>query len=170
MSESSSTMGKPRAFDVIVCGWLAIGFLDMLDAWLFFGNFYNISFLSVFKGVAGGIYGAQAARSGGDAFGWIGLGLHYVVALGVAIVFYLLCTQLRFLYKQPWIWGPIYGIAAHFVMQYVVIPNSAIGRYPATIFDWPSFNGIVGHALVVGLPVALIAWWSARRNTKVDLS
>lgn len=167
MSEVSSAMGKPRAFDVIFFGWLAIGFLDMLDAWLFFGNFYNITFFQVFQSVAGGIYGPQAARAGGVTMGLIGLALHYVVALGVAVVFYLLCTRLTFLYKQPWIWGPIYGIVAHFVMQYVVIPNSAIGRYPATIFDWPSFNGIVGHALIVGLPVALIAHWSARRNTRV---
>ncbi len=169
MSEDSPEMGKPRAFETILLGWLAVGILDMFDAYFFFGFYYNISFFRVFQGVAAGIYGRETAVAGGATTGMIGLALHYVVALGIAVFFYLLCTQLKFIYRQPWIWGPLYGIGVHFFMQYVVVPHSAIPAnpahpYPPLKFDWPLVNSIVGHALLVGLPVALIANWSARRN------
>jgi hypothetical protein len=164
MSEELNGLGRPRALETILLGWLAVGVLDMLDAYFFFGFYYNITFARVFRGVAAGIYGSDAAKTGGIEMGMVGLALHYIVAFGVALVFYLACTQLKFLYRQPWIWGPIYGIIVHFFMQYVVVPNSAIGRYPALTFDWPFVNSIVGHALLVGLPVALIANWSAKRN------
>lgn len=49
------------------------------------------------------------------------------------------------------------------VMRYIVVPLSAIGTVnPYTL---PNFlNSVIGHALLVGLPVALIAAWSARRR------
>jgi len=165
MREYLNGAGKPRAFETILFGWLAVGVLDMLDAYFFFGFYYNISFIRVFQGVAAGIYGREAAIAGGVQTGLIGLALHYVVAFGVALVFYLLCTQFRFLYRQPFIWGPLYGIGVHFFMQYVVVPNSAIGKYPALTFDWPFVNSIVGHALLIGLPLALIARWSAGKRS-----
>jgi hypothetical protein len=165
MSADTAILGKPRAFETILLGWLAVGVLDMLDAYFFFGFYYSISFFQVFQGVAAGLYGREVARAGGATTGLIGLAMHYVVALGVAAFFYLLCTQLKFIYRQPFIWGPLYGIGVHFFMQYVVVPNSAIGRYPPLTLDWPLVNSIVGHALLIGLPVALIANWSAKRNT-----
>jgi hypothetical protein len=170
MSEDLTETGKPRALESILLGWLAVGVLDMCDAYFFFGYYYGLDFFRVFRGVAAGIYGSAAAKAGGVEMGLIGLALHYVVALGVSTVFYLLGTQLKFLYRQPWIWGPIYGIGVNFFMQYVVIPNSAIPvdvahRYPPIILDWPLFNSVVGHALLIGLPVALINYWSAKRNT-----
>jgi hypothetical protein len=164
MSENLPIMGKPRALETILLGWLAVGVLDMLDAYFFFGFYFNLTFARVFRGVAAGIYGSEAARAGGIEMGMIGLALHYVVALCVATVFYLICTQLKFIYRQPWIWGPLYGIGVHFFMQYVVIPNSAIARTSPLTFDWSLVNSIVGHALLIGLPLALIANWSARRN------
>ena len=58
--------------------------------------------------------------------------------------------------KQTVIAGIVYGIAAYFVMNYAVIPLSATARGP---FVLPVFiNGLVIHALGVGLPAA----WFAR--------
>ena len=49
------------------------------------------------------------------------------------------------------------------VMRYIVVALSAIGTVnPYTL---PNFlNSVIGYALLVGLPVALIAAWSARRR------
>jgi hypothetical protein len=61
-----------------------------------------------------------------------------------------------FMRKQTVIAGIVYGIAAYFVMNYAVIPLSATARGP---FVLPVFlNGILIHALGVGLPAA----WFAR--------
>lgn len=167
MTEETEGLGRPRAFETIFYGWLAVGILDMLDAYFFFGFYYNISFFRVFQGVSAGLLGREAAVTGGVQTGLLGLALHYVVAFGVAGMFYLLCTRLKFLYRQPRIWGPVYGIGVHFFMQCVVVPLSAIGKYPTFLLDWPLVNNIVGHALLVGLPIALIARWSATRHRTV---
>ena len=53
--------------------------------------------------------------------------------------------------QRPLLYGPLYGIAAFFVMNYAVIPLSVIGR---VIVQWPgAVQGLLIHALVVGPPV-----------------
>src|SRR3954462_7658380 len=155
---------RPRAFDTIVFGGLAIGVLDFLDASLFFPLYFGISFTDVWHGPAAGLLGREAARAGGLNSALVGILAHFLVAFCIAAVYFLLSRFIPFLVDHPIVSGLIFGIAAHFVMQYVVIPLSAIGTTP----NWPPtgslLNSLIGHALFVGLPVALIAAWSAKRN------
>jgi uncharacterized membrane protein YagU involved in acid resistance len=52
-------------------------------------------------------------------------------------------------------WGAVFGVAVWAVMNLVVIPLS---RIPPASFSLALFlNGIVGHALFVGLPIAYAA-------------
>ena len=94
----------------------------------------------------------------------LGILAHFIVAFCIATVYLLLSRFIPFLIKHPVISGLIYGVAADFVMQYVVVPLSAIGSVPS----WPPIgsllNSLLGHAFLVGLPVALIAAWSARKT------
>ena len=154
---------RPNAFETIVYGGLAIGVLDFLDATLFFGLYSGAPFQRVWQGVSAGVLGAEAARAGGWNSAALGIFLHFVVSFCVATVYYLAARNISFLIRHPIISGMIFGVIAHLVMKYVVIPLSAIGAIaPYTL---PNFlNSVIGHALVVGLPVALIAAWSARRN------
>jgi len=156
---------RPRAFETIVYGGLAIGILDFLDASIFFPLYYGISFLDVWHGPASGLIGREASRAGGWNTALIGILAHFMVAFSIAAVYFVLSRLIPFLIEHPIISGLIYGVAAHFVMQYVVVPLSAIGSVP----NWPPvgslLNSLIGHALLVGLPVALIAAWSARRNS-----
>ena len=96
--------------------------------------------------------------------------MHFVVATCIATVYYLASRYLSFLIRHPIISGMAFGVIANLVMQWVVIPLSAIGyRPPAETIDWGSqMNNYIGHALLVGLPVALIASWSARKNIKLS--
>jgi len=161
-----SNFGKPSAFDTIVFGGLAIGVLDFLDASIFFPLYYGINFVDVWHGPASGLIGREASRSGGWNTAVLGIFLHFVVAFCIAAVYFLLSRSLPFLVRHPIVSGLIYGVAAHFVMQYVVIPLSAIGTRPA----WPPvgalLNSLTGHALLVGLPVALIATWSEQKHRR----
>ena len=158
-------MSKPRAFDTIVYGGLAIGILDFFDASIFFPLYYGVSFVDVWHGPAAGLIGRDASRSGGLTTALLGILLHFAVAFCIASVYFLLSRTLPFLIHHPIISGILFGVAAHFVMQYVVIPFSAIHAWPA----WPPvgslLNSLIGHALLVGSPVALIASWSTRRNS-----
>jgi hypothetical protein len=157
---------RPRAnaSDTILFGGLAIGVFDFLDASIFFPLYFGISFMDVWHGPASGVIGREASRAGGWPTALLGLAMHFCVAFGIAAVYYLLTRLFPKLLTFPIVSGLIFGVASHFVMQYAVIPLSAIGRFPA----WPPLgsllNSLIGHALLVGLPVALIAAWSAKRN------
>ena len=163
--EATTSNGRPRAFETIALGGLAIGVLDFLDASIFFPLYYGVSFIDVWHGPASGLIGREASSSGGVNTALLGIFLHFVVAFCIAAVYFLLSRMSPLLVRHPVISGLLFGVAAHFVMQYVVIPFSAIGRMPT----WPPIgsllNSLIGHALLVGLPVALIAAWSARRSS-----
>ena len=160
---TETVYGRPRAFETIVYGGLAIGILDFLDASIFFPLYYGISWVDVWHGPASGFIGREASRAGGLNTAMLGIFAHFLVAFGIATVYFLLSRFIPFLVKHPVISGLIYGVAAHFVMQYVVIPLSAIGTVP----NWPPIgsllNSLIGHALLVGLPVGLTAAWSAKK-------
>jgi hypothetical protein len=159
----ASARVKPRALETIALGGLAIGILDFFDAVLYFGVFSGIGFQRVWQGVASGLLGGEMARAGGWNTAILGICLHFLVAICIAAVYYLAARNISFLIRRPVISGLVYGVIAHVVMKYVIVPLSAIGTVaPYTL---PSFlNSIIGHALLVGLPVALIASWSAKRN------
>lgn len=172
MTETEATAGRdsnvlrPSAFETIVYGGLAIGVLDFLDASLFFGLYVGAPFQRIWQGVSAGVLGGDAARAGGWSTAALGMLLHFVVAFCIAGVYYLGARNISFLIRRPVISGLTFGVAAHLVMKYVVVPLSAIGT--AGPYNLPNFlNSVIGHALVVGLPVALIAAWSAKRDRPV---
>jgi len=53
--------------------------------------------------------------------------------------------------------GLLYGVALYFFMNLFVLPLSAVG--PSAFKLGLFLNGIAGHALLVGLPIA----WFAKR-------
>lgn len=159
----SSDAQRPKALDTILLGGLAIGVLDFLDATIYFGLYSGAPFQRVWQGVASGLLGGEAARAGGWNTAILGIVLHFVVAFCIATVYYFAARNIAFLIRRPVISGPIFGVVAHLVMKYVVVPLSAIGT--VSEYTLPNFlNSVIGHALLVGLPVALIAAWSARKT------
>ena len=165
----TNSLPPPRAFEAIVYGGLAVGVLDILDAITFFGWYRQMTAVSVLQSVAGGLYGRDAFN-GGAKTAVLGLCLHFLNATLFATAFYFLSRILPVLIRHAVIAGLAYGVAAHLVMQYIVIPHSAYG--PSTRpTPWPAHvNGYVGHALLVGLPIALIARWSAKRRSRAPLN
>ena len=166
MGISSSANARPRLFDTIVYGGLAIGILDFLDATIFFMVYSGAAFQRIWQSVAAGLLGRDTAVAGGWNTALLGIFLHFVIAFLVATFYYLGARNISFLVRRPVISGLIFGVIANFVMQYVVIPLSAAGGGAPAPFRLPVFlNSVIGHALFVGLPVALIAAWSARKTS-----
>ncbi len=167
MNVSPSATAKPRPFDTIVFGGLAIGILDFLDATVFFMLYSGAAFQRIWQSVAAGLLGRETSVAGGWNTALLGIFLHFVIAFLVATVYYLGTRNVPFLIRRPIISGLVFGVIANFVMQYVVIPLSAAGGGAPAQFRLPVFlNGVVGHALFVGLPVALIAAWSAQKRSE----
>jgi hypothetical protein len=153
-------LGRPRAFNAIVYGGLTAGALDALDALTFFG-LRGISPIRIFQHIASGLLG-RASFSGGLKTVLLGLVLHFLIAFIIATVYYGASLVLPTLIRHPFVWGPIYGIVAYFVMNRVVIPLSAASHGPVSL---PVLiNGLLIHALGIGLPIALFARQSARVN------
>src|SRR4051794_41685164 len=90
MTANLSATDRPRAFETIVYGGLAIGVLDFLDASIFFPLYYGISFVDVWHGPASGLLGREASRAGGMNTALIGIAAHFVVAFSIAAVYFLL--------------------------------------------------------------------------------
>jgi hypothetical protein len=166
---------KPSAFGTIVYGGLAVGVLDFLDANIFFGLWYGAKPMRIWQGVASGLIGRErAVTNGGLKTALLGVFLHFVIAFLIATVFYLGCMVLPGLIRHPVIWGLLYGVVCFFVMTFIVVPNSRVTPGPAPVIfslgliviramPLPSvLNGIIGHAVLIGLPVALCARRSAR--------
>ena len=152
---------RPNAFDTIFFGGFAIGILDMLFAFTFYWLILGVKPLQIFQTVAAGVLGRPAAYAGGVKTFVLGLFLHFVVAACIATVYYLVSSRLPMLIEHPVVSGLIYGVIACLGMKFIVTPLSAIGRRPVprlSIF----LTEIVGHAFLVGLPVALVASRSAK--------
>lgn len=168
MSESTfanspgySTTGRPRAFDTIVFGGLAIGLGDFLFAVIFYGVILGVMQIRIFQSVASGLLG-RASFDGGIKTYILGLFLHFVVATCIATVYFLLSSRLPVLIQHAVVSGLFYGMLAYVVMNYVVIPLS---RARSGTFSWRIFlPAFIAHAFLVGLPVALIARRSAKRS------
>ena len=157
MSASAGT--RPRAFGAIVYGGLAVGVLDLMDAMIFFGIRNGVKPIRILQSIATGLLG-RASYSGGLKTALLGLFLHFLIAFIMAAVFYGASMVLPTLIRHAVIAGLLYGVAAYFVMNWVVLPLSKAATGP---IPWPIFlNGVIGHALLVGLPIALLARRSAK--------
>ncbi len=165
-NSDSSSLGPARAFDTIVYGGLAIGVLDISDAITFFGLRNHLTPIQVLQSVAGGLLGRDAAFKGGLKTALLGLFLHFFIAATIATVYYFLSRILPLLIRHA-VWaGLAYGLAVYVVMTYIVVPHSAYGPRANPIPLPVSLNGVIGHTLLIGLPVALIARRSARANQR----
>jgi len=163
-SHQANRFGRPGAFATIFYGGLAIGILDLTFAFTFYGLILGAKPLRIFQSVAAGVLGRPAAIEGGVPTFLLGIVLHFLVATCIATVYYLATLFLPALIRHAVVSGLIYGVVAYFGMKYIVIPLSAIGQR-GPLPRWSILlTEVIGHAVLVGLPVALLARRSAKNN------
>jgi hypothetical protein len=81
--------------------------------------------------------------------------LHYFIACVVAAVYFAATVKIPALNRRPIRNGLLFGAAVYLFMNYLVLPFSAVSKTP---FSWGLFfNGIIGHALFIGVPIAVFA-------------
>ena len=81
--------------------------------------------------------------------------LHFAIALVVATIYILASRRVAVLRTQWVLLGLLYGAAVWAVMNLVVLPLTAVA--PSPITTAALVNGVMGHALFVGLPSAFFA-------------
>jgi uncharacterized membrane protein YagU involved in acid resistance len=108
----------------------------------------------VFQSVASGLLGPKAFQ-GGAKTAALGLFLHFLIAFIWAVIYYVASRQLTFLTQRPVMAGLLYGEFVWLVMTCVVLPLSAIHRWPPRFDPASVITGPIGHTILVGLPIAL---------------
>jgi hypothetical protein len=143
---------RPNAFAAIFWGGLACGVFDITQAFVGWGLEGARPF-RILQGIAVGLLGPKSFQ-GGWPTAVLGGACHFLIAFSAAAIYYAASRGLRFMTSHAVISGLLYGEIVFFVMNYVVIPLSRTHRRPWT--DWAfAITGLIGHPLLVGLPIAL---------------
>ncbi len=139
----------------ILYATLVVGALDAADGVVFRG-LHGQNPIQVLQYIASSLLGARSF-SGGLASAGLGLVLHFAIARVVATIYILASQRVAVLRTQWALLGLLYGAAVWTIINLAVLPLTAVARSPVTIAAL--LNGVIGHALFVGLPSA-----SSRRD------
>lgn len=147
---------RQRALRAISCGGVIAGILDGLDAAIFYKLYFSLSVPLLLQHIASGLLGRQSFH-----LGWstvvLGVALHFTIATGAAAVFYSISRAIPALWKDPFVFGPAFGIAVYFVMHYVVIPLSAVTPRTVPVTTLELADQLFSHMFFVGLPIAIVS-------------
>jgi uncharacterized membrane protein YagU involved in acid resistance len=148
------TADKSRAWRAILLGGLIAGTIDISYACIFSYLRRGTSPVRILQSVASGALG-RSAFEGGARTAALGLVFHFLIATIAAAIYYLASRPLRFLVNYAVICGPLYGVCIYLVMNFVVLPLSAIGSRPALPLP-VLISGLLIHMFGIGLPIALL--------------
>jgi hypothetical protein len=159
---STASTAKSNAFLAIFWGGLACGVLDITQAFIAFGLQFHLRPSQVLQSVASGLLGPKSFQ-GGTKTAALGLFLHFLIAFIWAVIYFVASRQIAFLTERPVIAGLLYGEFVWVMMNCVVVPLSAIHRWPPRTDPASMITGPILHTVLVGLPIALaVSWWAPR--------
>src|SRR5262245_53770080 len=153
---STSTAGSgARALRAIVGGGLLGGLFDITFACVVWAIRAGVTPIRVGQSVASGLLGREASLAGGVTTGILGLVLHFLMAILMAAVYYGAATRIPLLVKRAVPCGLAYGLGIYLVMNFVVLPLSAIGKMGGSGPLVIVIPEILVHMFGVGLTIAL---------------
>jgi hypothetical protein len=161
MNTDATVRANPsRALQGILLGGFLAGFVDFV-----YPTVKTVmaggSWTQPWKGVASGLLG-KTAFGGGIGIVALGIALHFFICLVAAAMLYFIASRMKWLARHWVLLGILYGIAFLIVMNYIILPLSAIGRgiYPLDTIHVSAFV----HILVVGWPTAFFISRALRAN------
>lgn len=151
--EPETSIEKSRVLPAVLFGSLLAGTLDLAAAFISNGV-RGGSPMRVLQAIASGLVGTESF-TGGAATATLGVLLHFTIAFGATVIFYIASRRTKFLTAQPIVSGVLYGIAVYLLMYYAVVPLSAV---PFKMQNAPGaiVIDILIHIFCVGLPIALV--------------
>lgn len=114
--------------------------------------------LRPWKGVAAALFGKDAVVAGGDVMGVAGLGLHFLITLGAAAIYYLVAKRQKWLVRHPFLSGLVFGSIFFLAINYVILPLSLIG-HPLYVGGEKIADALPNHIIIIGLPISMIIGW-----------
>ena len=147
---AARTLPASRA---ILFATLVVGLLDATDGVVFRG-LQGQNPIQVLQYIASSLLG-ESSFSGSLATAGLGLLVHFAISLVVAAIYILASRRIAVLRKRWVLMGLLYGAAVWAVVNLLLLPLTAVAASPITTAALA--NGIIGHALFVGLPSAFFA-------------
>ena len=154
VSDNLTRSGR-RPLRTIVIAGLVAGALDITYAFIIWG-LRGVTPIRIGQSIASGLLGREAAVGGGTATGLFGLLLHFTMATIIAAIYYFAARNIRLLVDRAVPFGIAYGLVTYGVMNYVVLPLSAIGSVGDSGPAYIRITGVLVHMFLIGLPIALI--------------
>ena len=149
---------RPSPARWIIAGGLLVGTLDLLFASGFWAM-RNVPPIRIAQSIAAGVLG-DASFDGGAASAWLGVGLHYFIAIMFVLVYWLMARRATALLQQPVRYGLLYGLLLYLVMNFVVLPLSAAGMASFNDASW------VIASIAMHLLIGVLCARFARRATR----
>jgi uncharacterized membrane protein YagU involved in acid resistance len=149
-----ASSGSRSVSSAILIGGAAVGVLDATDgvAWAAITAGQNP--VQVLQWIATGVLG-PSAFSGGLAAAALGVLVHFVISYGFTAAFVLAWTQIESIRKSWVASGLLWGVLVWAFMNLLVLPHSSVPQGAFTV--GAILNGVIGHALTVGLAAAYVA-------------
>ncbi|HUY94178.1 MAG TPA: hypothetical protein VMU71_02725 [Terracidiphilus sp.] len=152
-TQTSASAAASRPAAAIFWAGLIAGAMDISAAILVYGAM-GARPIPLLQGIAAGLLGMRAF-SGGLATAALGLLCHFAIAYGAAATYIAASRIVAALARRPFLFGPLYGIAVYFFMQWIVQHSRAIHR-PFSM--QMTLVGCAIHIVCVGSPIALVNW------------
>jgi len=125
-SAGGEMRGYNTAIFAVVGGGIVAGTVDIAAACLI--NWLGPLF--ILHAIASGALGREAAFSGGATTALIGGALQLAMSVLIAAIYYLGAVFFPMLKRQWFSAGLAFGVVVFFVMNYIVVPLSALHRVP----------------------------------------
>lgn len=138
---------------LVLAGGLVAGTLDIAYACAFWSLTANVPPRRILQSVAAGLLGKDSF-TGGASTAWLGLALHFLIAVTMSVVYFAAARRFHVLAERPMACGALYGVLLYGTMNYVVVPLSAAPGGGARNVTWIVLS-IAVHMLFVGIPIAL---------------
>jgi hypothetical protein len=152
-SPASRIFSKPFVKAVLVVTAIA-GTLDIIAAhlhiWAVTGRFPA----TLLKAIAGGALGREQAMQGGAGMMALGLFFHFFISFAFTLLFFLLFPRVALLRRNSYVVGAVYGVFVSMVMNYIVLPLSALPWRPPNYTNIHTYIGLGVLILIFGLPIA----------------
>ena len=152
LSPSETLTQKNLAKAILSTGLLA-GTLDITCAIIQYLLKTRSNPVKILNYIASSIFG-KAAYDDGIGMPVLGLILHYCIAIIFTAFFFFIYPNIKWLSKNIIITGLLYGVFAWLVMNFIVVPLSAIAKFPSSVL-----NAVIGCLILmfaIGLPIAMM--------------
>jgi hypothetical protein len=120
-----------------------------------FNAFRGIAPWQIFQFIASGLIDGRSFQ-----LGWasvvLGVVIHYAIALSWTAIFYVAATRFNVLSRRPILSGLLYGVLVYAIMNFIVLPLSALPPRPSAPTFVVRVNAVLALMFCIGLPVALL--------------